>query len=68
MADIIDLQTEIDKVNRLLMGYYSFALTAGETLKQKKKKEMQDYLEKHHALMESLSEGIKKLTDGRSMK
>ncbi|MGG3102120.1 hypothetical protein ABEP12_02335 [Bacillus velezensis] len=48
----------------LLMGYYSFAVTAGETLKHKKKKEMQDYLEKHHALMESLSDGIKKLTNG----
>ncbi|MGG0878081.1 hypothetical protein [Bacillus inaquosorum] len=68
MADIIDLKPEIDKVNTLLMGYYSFALTAEENLIHKKKKETQDYLQKHHALMESLSDGIKKLSDGGSIK
>ncbi|MGC8262227.1 hypothetical protein ACP2W8_22175 [Bacillus subtilis] len=68
IPDVVDLKAEIDKVNELLKGYYSFALSANESFKDKKTKEMKEFLEKHHSLMNSLNENIKNLTDGRSMK
>ncbi|TWL14614.1 hypothetical protein CHCC16874_1658 [Bacillus licheniformis] len=62
-SDVIDLKAEIDKVYELLNGYYSFALSAKESFNEKKVKEMKEFLEKHHSLMNSLSCGIKQLTD-----
>ncbi|MEC1426605.1 hypothetical protein P9D51_10860 [Bacillus sonorensis] len=63
IPDVVDLKAEIDKVNELLKGYYSFALSANESFNEKKVKEMKEFLEKHHSLMNSLSSGIKQLTD-----
>ncbi|GED04212.1 hypothetical protein [Bacillus atrophaeus] len=68
IPDVVDLKDEIDKVNELLKGYYSFALSANESFKDKNTKEMKEFLEKHHSLMNSLNENIKNLTDGRTMK
>ncbi|MBR7818001.1 MULTISPECIES: hypothetical protein [Bacillus] len=67
IPDVVDLKSEIDKVNELLTGYYSFALSTNESFKDKKTKEMKEFLEKHHSLMSSLNENIKNLTDGRKM-
>lgn len=67
IPDVVDLKSEIDKVNELLTGYYSFALSTNESFKDKKIKEMKEFLEKHHSLMSSLNENIKNLTDGRKM-
>ncbi|MCY9145656.1 hypothetical protein [Bacillus sp. T9C1] len=65
IPDVVDLKAEIDKVNELLNGYYSFAMSTNESFKDKKTKEMKEFLEKHHSLMNSLNENIKNLTDRR---
>ncbi|MEK5085211.1 hypothetical protein [Bacillus sp. FSL H8-0515] len=68
IANVVDLETEIDKVNTLLLQYYSFALSAEETYIQQKRDEMKEYLDNHHSLMDSLNDGIKKLTNGGKIK
>ncbi|EIL83372.1 hypothetical protein P8815_18110 [Bacillus altitudinis] len=62
LADVVDLQKEIDLAHELFMGYCDFAKSADETLRLKQKKEINEFLNKHHSLMNSLSDGIKLLT------
>ncbi|WP_431818847.1 hypothetical protein [Bacillus pumilus] len=62
LADVVDLQKEIDMAYELFMGYCDFAKSADDTLRLKQKKEINELLNKHHSLMNSLSDGIKLLT------
>lgn len=58
VADIIDFQKEIDEINKLLLEYCSFATAANESYMNDKAKELNEFLDKHHSLLNSMRHGV----------